>query len=155
MTVILELIPMNGFDEAALLYSVTRGFAAQQLKSRSLSRISGKGVHMYKGVGGSLCGFYHFSEISHENEIIWSRLETKLFHFHRIFNNRGRWGGFERNLWTPSGSATEVILGNPGMNHFIWMQWDECRLTEWVAPRLPRMTWSWNIGKCSDLNLGF
>ena len=31
----------------------------------------------------------HFSKISHENEIIWS----KLFHFHRIFKNRGQGGG--------------------------------------------------------------
>ena len=39
------------------------------------SRISGKGVHMYKGVcvwGYALLILSHFSYISHENEIIWS-----------------------------------------------------------------------------------
>ena len=44
---------------------------------------------MYKSVGW-LCWFYLiFSQISHKNEIIWSLTETKLFHFHRIFQNGG------------------------------------------------------------------
>ena len=35
-------------------------------------------------------------------------IETKLFHFHRIFKNWGQGGwGFEQ---TPSGSATDKIL---------------------------------------------
>ena len=35
--------------------------------------ISGKGVCMYKGMGGSaVLILSHFSKISHENEIIWS-----------------------------------------------------------------------------------
>ena len=38
----------------------------------------------------------HFSQISHENEIIWSH-ETKLFHFHRIFK---KWRGVRVNpIW--------------------------------------------------------
>ena len=45
---------------------------------RGGSRISGKGVHMYKGVG------VHFA-----NLISFGLSETKLFHFHRIFKNRG------------------------------------------------------------------
>ena len=39
---------------------------------RGGSRISGKGVHMYKGVGFALLILSHFSKIAHENEIIWS-----------------------------------------------------------------------------------
>ena len=39
---------------------------------RGGSRISKKGVHMYKSVGGSLCCFYLIFLKSHENEIIWS-----------------------------------------------------------------------------------
>ena len=34
--------------------------------------ISGKEVHMYKGVGVCFAGFISFPYISHENEIIWS-----------------------------------------------------------------------------------
>ena len=37
-------------------------------------------------------------------------IETKLFHFHRIFKNGGRGGGFERTLWTPSGSTTAYLF---------------------------------------------
>ena len=36
------------------------------------SRISGKGVQMYKGRGFALTILSYFSLISHENEIIWS-----------------------------------------------------------------------------------
>ena len=32
-----------------------------------------RGVHMYNGVGFALLIFSHFSKVSHENEIIWSR----------------------------------------------------------------------------------
>ena len=40
---------------------------------RGGSRISGKGVHMYRGVEGlALLIFISFFLISHENEIIWS-----------------------------------------------------------------------------------
>ena len=38
----------------------------------------------------------HFSEISHENKKN-GRIETKLFHFYRIFKNGGQRGGFERS----------------------------------------------------------
>ena len=62
------------------------------------SRISWKGVHMF-----ALLILSHFSKISHENEMI----ETKLFHFHRIFKNGGQGGGFKRTPWTPSGSPTD------------------------------------------------
>ena len=40
---------------------------------RGKSRISGKGVQMYRGWGFTLLNLSHFSQISHENEIIWSR----------------------------------------------------------------------------------
>ena len=39
---------------------------------RGGSRNSGKGVHMYKGLGVRFVDFISFSLISHENEIIWS-----------------------------------------------------------------------------------
>ena len=43
---------------------------------RGGSRISGKEVHIYNGMGGvggfALLILSHFSEISYENEIIWS-----------------------------------------------------------------------------------
>ena len=34
--------------------------------------ISGKGVHMFKGVGVRFADFISFFLTSHENEIIWS-----------------------------------------------------------------------------------
>ena len=37
------------------------------------SRISGNGVHMYKGVEVRFAEFIIFSLKAHENEIIWSR----------------------------------------------------------------------------------
>ena len=46
---------------------------AQVRLSRGGSRMSGKGVHMYKGVGVRFVDFISFSLISHENEIIWSK----------------------------------------------------------------------------------
>ena len=39
----------------------------------SISRISGKGAYMYKGVGNRFADFISFFKISHENEIIWSQ----------------------------------------------------------------------------------
>ena len=42
------------------------------MHNRGGSRISGKGFILYKGVGVRLLMLSHFSEISHENEIIWS-----------------------------------------------------------------------------------
>ena len=48
---------------------------------RGGSRISGKGFHMYKGVG------VRFADLSHFFFIIYPLTETKLFHFHRIFKN--------------------------------------------------------------------
>ena len=42
-------------------------------KYRGGSMISGKGVHIYKGVGVHFADFYlNFPKISHENEIIGS-----------------------------------------------------------------------------------
>ena len=41
--------------------------------TRGGSRISEKGVHMYKGVGVPFADLSHFSLISRENEIIWSQ----------------------------------------------------------------------------------
>ena len=40
--------------------------------SSGRSNISGKGVHLYKGVGVHFADFISFSQISHENEIISS-----------------------------------------------------------------------------------
>ena len=42
------------------------------MQSRGGSRISGKGVRMYEGMGFALLILSYFSKISHENEIIWS-----------------------------------------------------------------------------------
>ena len=39
---------------------------------RGRPRISVKGVHMYKGTGFAFLILSNFSEIPHENEIIWS-----------------------------------------------------------------------------------
>ena len=39
---------------------------------RDESRVSGKWVYMFKGVGSALLVLSHFSYISHENETIWS-----------------------------------------------------------------------------------
>ena len=44
-----------------------------------------------KGWGFALLMLSHFSEISHEKEIIWSHRD-----FYRIFNNRVRKGGFSK-----------------------------------------------------------
>ena len=51
---------------------------------RGGSRNSGKGVHMYKGVGFVLLILSNFL------------IETKLFQFHRIFKNGGQKGEFDR-----------------------------------------------------------
>ena len=42
--------------------------------SRGGSRISEKGVLMFKGVGFALLILYDFFYMSHENEIIWARM---------------------------------------------------------------------------------
>ena len=48
---------------------------------------------MYEGVGVLILS--QFKKISHENEK-FGLIETKLFHFHRIFQNGGRQRGFEQ-----------------------------------------------------------
>ena len=48
------------------------------------SRISGEGVHIYKGVEIRFADFRSF---------FLNITETKLFHFQRIFKNGGRGGG--------------------------------------------------------------
>ena len=71
---------------------------------RGGSRISGNGVHMYKGVVLS-----HFSKISH------LKMKSKLFHFHRIFKN---WGGEEggdgwgssKPLWIHNWASIHKVL---------------------------------------------
>ena len=50
---------------------------------RGGSRILGKGVHMLKEAGFAFLILSHFSQISHENEIIWPHRGQ----FHRIFEN--------------------------------------------------------------------
>ena len=67
---------------------------------RGESRISGKGVHMYKGVGFALVIVSHFLKYPVEMKL-FCLTETKLFHFHRIFKVDE---GFKR---THSGSATD------------------------------------------------
>ena len=56
-------------------------------KSRGGSRISGKGVRMYKGVGVRFADF-----ISFFLNIPRYLTDTKLFHFHGIFKNGGQGG---------------------------------------------------------------
>ena len=58
----------------------------RDLGTRGGSRISGKGFHMYKGMGVCFLILSHLSQISHGNE-------TKLFHFHMISKNGGGGGG--------------------------------------------------------------
>ena len=58
---------------------------------RGGSRISGNGVHMYKGVGFALLILSNFSQISHENEIIWSHNFIFLGYL-----KTGDWEGFKR-----------------------------------------------------------
>ena len=61
---------------------------------RGGSRISGKGIYMYIGVGGSLCLFYLIFLIYPMKMKLFGLTETKLFpfhetkifHFHRIFH---------------------------------------------------------------------
>ena len=57
------------------------------------SRISGEGVHMYKGVRVCFVIFSHFSYMYHDSE-------TKLFHFNRIFKDGGGEGD-QRNPLSP------------------------------------------------------
>ena len=58
------------------------------------SRISGKGDHMYKGVGLRFADFLSFflNIPRNRNDLT----ETKLFHFHRMFKNWGGRGGFQQ-----------------------------------------------------------
>ena len=55
---------------------------------RGGSRVSGKGVHMYKVVGVALLILSHLFLISHENEIIWSHRPNDLI-FVAYVNTRG------------------------------------------------------------------
>ena len=57
---------------------------------------------MYKGQGGgvALLILSIFLKYPMKMEKIWSHSETKLFHFHRIFENSGRGEGVRANpLW--------------------------------------------------------
>ena len=76
--------------------------------------MSGKGVHMYKGLGVRFADFIYFCFIKYL--IIMKHIsltETKLFHVHRIFKNvrRGRGGGSLEPSpdRTPSGPATHMV----------------------------------------------
>ena len=60
---------------------------------RGGSRISVKGVHMFKGVGGWLCRFYLIFLKYPMKMKKFGLTETKLFHFHTIFKNGGCGGG--------------------------------------------------------------
>ena len=52
-----------------------------------------RGIHMYKGVGDSLCRFYLLFIKYPMKMKQFGLTETKLFHFHKIFKNKGREGG--------------------------------------------------------------
>ena len=56
------------------------------LQSKGGSMISGKGVHMYTGVGYTLLIFFLKYPMKMKE---FGLNETKLFHFHRIFINGG------------------------------------------------------------------
>ena len=51
------------------------------------------GVHMYKSVGVRFADFISFSFNIPIKMKLFGLTETKLFHFYRIFKNRGRVGG--------------------------------------------------------------
>ena len=72
-------------------------------------RIPGKGVHVYKGVGVRFADFVSYIKYPMKRKY-FGLTETKLFRFHRIFNNgEGR---------TPFGSATVMrsqSLSNIGL----------------------------------------
>ena len=57
-------------------------------QSRSGSRINEKGFHMYKGVGVRFAGFIYFFLKYPMKMKYFGVTETKLFHFHRIFNKK-------------------------------------------------------------------
>ena len=63
-------------DTQRLLLQETKQHPPPLFSDRDLtprrSRISGKGVYMYKCVGVRFADLSHFTELSHENEIIWS-----------------------------------------------------------------------------------
>ena len=59
-------------------------------QNKDRSRISGKGVLMYKCVGFALLIFSFLLKIP------FGLAETHLFHFHRISKNEGQGGGFNR-----------------------------------------------------------
>ena len=63
------IVPFPGYSY--LLFNQIHRVVLKLL--RGGSRIFGKGVHMYKGVWGvAFLILFHFSYISHENEMIWS-----------------------------------------------------------------------------------
>ena len=57
-------------DFCCLLITFANSMDPDKDQHRGGSRISGKGVHIYKGMGCSLLILSHFSKISLENEII-------------------------------------------------------------------------------------
>ena len=79
---------LNSVEHDLLAFSILEiGSTLFFMFTRGRSRISGKGIHMYKGVGGSLCWFYLIF-LKYPIKMKWFGLiETKLFHFHRIFKN--------------------------------------------------------------------
>ena len=94
---------------------------------RDSSRIPGKGVHMYNDydicVRGRFAGcISFFFKISHENDIL---CETKLFPFHRIFNNGGGGGRVEVGVQAnaplnPPLRIHETILIISSLKRFAW-----------------------------------
>ena len=62
-------------------------------------QVSGNGAHVYKGVGVRFADLSNLSQISHENEIIWSHI------FIGYLKTRGRKGG-SRDPLNPSGPVT-------------------------------------------------
>ena len=61
---------------------------------RAKIRISGKGVHMYKGVGVCLLCWFYLVFLKYPIKMKYFGLtKTKLFHFQRIVKNGVGWGG--------------------------------------------------------------
>ena len=76
-----------------VMYAVLRNIYKQMTgQNRGISRISGKGVLMYKCVGFAWLIFSFLLNIP------FGLAETQLFHFHRISKNEGQGEGFN---WIP------------------------------------------------------
>ena len=71
---IYNVLPYVVYDQRRLMQVIAIRRVSDRYIHRGGSRISAKGVHMYKGVGVRCADFISFflNTVSHENEIIWS-----------------------------------------------------------------------------------